>query len=120
MLVADDPVQLAAAQRLLSQASMIAIPSVTLCEAVWALTQVYKLSKGDTADLIAGFLSDERVRADFAVVEVGLVQLRAGGDFADAVIALEGQRLGAVALATFDKGAAKLLERRGALVTLLA
>ncbi len=120
LLVADDPAQLAIAQRFLSQASTIALPLIALCEAVWALTQVYGLSKRETADLIAGFLSDERVRADWATVEIGLAQLRAGGDFADAVIGIEGQRLGADTLATFDKGAAKLLGRRGVPVTLLA
>ena len=83
------------------------------------LTQVYKLGSREVAELLADFLGDERVRTDFAIVEAGLAQLRAGGDFADAVIALDGQRLGAESLATFDKNAAKLLKRQNIPVTLL-
>lgn len=120
ILVADNPAQLATAQWLLSEANTIALPLVTLCEAVWVLTQVYKLQSGAVADMIADFVNDERVTTDFPIVEAGLVQLRGGGDFADAVIALDGKRLGAQTFATFDKVAAKLLKRQGIPVTLLS
>ena len=119
LLVPDNPAQVTATRRLAAEAKTIALPLITLCEAVWTLRRFYKLPSVEIADALAEFLSDERVRADFAAVEAGLAQLRAGGDFADAVIALEGQRLGADTLATFDKGAVKLLERRGVPVTLL-
>lgn len=119
LFVADNPAQVAAAQHVLANAAVIALPLITLCETVWALRRIYRVPAGEIAERLAAFLSDERVRADFDIITAGLAQLRAGGDFADAVIAFDGQRLGAEQLATFDKAAAKLLKRQGVAVTLL-
>ena len=120
LIVADDPGQVAAATKLLDEAELIAVPLVTLCEAVWTLRRHYKRTTGEIADALGAILSDERVRADFALVEAGLTQLRGGGDFADAVIAGDGRRQGSDMLATFDKDAARLLESCGGAVLLLA
>ncbi len=46
--------------------------------------------------------------------------LEAGGDFADGVIAYEGQRLGGETLLTFDRKAAALMIASGRAVTLLS
>lgn len=52
-------------------------------------------------------------------VEAGLAVLEAGGDFADGVIAHEGNWLGADAFVTFDKKAVALLKAQNILARLL-
>ena len=51
--------------------------------------------------------------------EAGLTLLDRGGDFADGVIAYEGNWLGANTFASFDKKAIKLLEAQGQSTQLL-
>jgi len=46
--------------------------------------------------------------------------LRAGGDFADGVIAFDGNWLGAEVFLSFDKKAAKFVEAQGGAVRLLS
>lgn len=53
------------------------------------------------------------------VAEAGLALLEAGGDFADGVIAYDGDWLGAETFVSFDGQAVSLLEARGASVHLL-
>jgi predicted nucleic-acid-binding protein len=53
-------------------------------------------------------------------VEAGLAHMKAGGDFADGVIAYEGNWLGAETFASFDKKAVKLMEARGEAARLLS
>ena len=53
-------------------------------------------------------------------VEAGLAVLGAGGDFADGVIAFDGQWLGGETFVSFDKNVVKLLERQGAAARLLS
>jgi len=119
LAVADERAQLAAARGMLAEAELIAIPLVALCETVWTLRRVYRREVAEIADFLSSFLADDRIRTDFATVEAGLDQLRKGGDFADAVIASDGRRLGAETFATFDKAAAKLLGAGSGPVTLL-
>ena len=90
---------------------MITLP--TLCEIVWVLKTSYRRSKRDIAVALDGILAAEKIVVDRAAVEAGLNLLRAGGDFADGVIAHEGRRLGAEVFATFDRDAAARLERNG-------
>ena len=52
-------------------------------------------------------------------VEAGLAVLSAGGDFADGVIAFEGQWLGGETFVSFDRKAVKVLESQGSAVRLL-
>jgi predicted nucleic-acid-binding protein len=52
-------------------------------------------------------------------VEAGLAVLEAGGDFADGVIAFDGQWLGGETFVSFDKKAVKLLKERGHAALLL-
>ncbi len=59
------------------------------------------------------------VSLDRAAVEVGLLQLEAGGDFADAVIAHEGQWLGGDTFLSFDRKAVALLQQQGIAAELL-
>jgi predicted nucleic-acid-binding protein len=50
------------------------------------------------------------IPCDRAAVEAGLASLRAGGDFADGVIAHEGRRMGADVFVSFDRRAVALLK----------
>jgi predicted nucleic-acid-binding protein len=52
-------------------------------------------------------------------VEAGMAMLNVGGDFADGVIAYEGNWLGADTFVSFDKRAVKLLETQGKSARLL-
>lgn len=49
---------------------------------------------------------------DRVAVELGLAQLEAGGDFADAVIAHQGQCLGGDLFLSFDRQAVALLHQQ--------
>lgn len=109
LFVADDPHQVEAARRVLSEAKTIAIPIVALCEAVWVMRVAYKVPPSEIADYLDVFLADERVLYDRTLAQPGMALLRAGGDFADAVIAADGRQLGADRLITFDRAAAKRL-----------
>ncbi|MGO3123578.1 MAG: hypothetical protein ACTIKR_06105 [Advenella sp.] len=53
-------------------------------------------------------------------VEAGLLMLEAGGDFADGVIAYEGNWLGGETFVSFDKLAVKLLMEQGEAAQLLS
>ena len=53
-------------------------------------------------------------------VEAGLSALDAGGDFADGVIAYEGEWLGAEEFVSFDSKAVSLLQSQGSRVRLLS
>ena len=60
------------------------------------------------------------VVANRPAAEAGLAMLDAGGDFADGVIAYEGNWLGAETFVSFDKRAVRLLEEQGKSARLLA
>jgi predicted nucleic-acid-binding protein len=55
-----------------------------------------------------------------AAAELGLQILAAGGDFADGLIAFEGQWLGGESFVSFDRKAVTLLEKQGQAARLLA
>ena len=58
-------------------------------------------------------------RVDRLAVEAGLTSWRAGGDFADGVIAFEGGRLGGEVFASFDRKAVELVASAGGNAKLL-
>jgi predicted nucleic-acid-binding protein len=112
-ITADEPQQTAIAQAQLREAEVVAISASCLCEVVWVLSRIYKISMQDIAVAIRGLLGAATVKADAVVVESGLAFLDGGGDFADGVIALEGQKLGGETFVSFDKRAVKLLQAAG-------
>jgi predicted nucleic-acid-binding protein len=118
-LVRDDPDQARQAMEVLEKAELVAIPVPVLCELVWVLRRVYGLDRGDCLEAITALLASRSVVVDRPAVEAGLRLLAAGGDFADGVIALEGRALGAQALITFDREAARLLQQGNEPVVLL-
>jgi predicted nucleic-acid-binding protein len=91
---------------------MIALSITTLCELVWVLRS-YKIKSSDIAVTLRGLLDGAIVVVNRPAAEAGLAQLNAGGDFADGVIAYEGNWLGADSFVSFDKEAVKLMEARG-------
>ena len=118
-LVGDDPAQSKAAAKLLTEAELIAVALPCLCELVWVLRKVYGLALSDAAAAIRALLVAANVEMNRPAVEAGLAVLDAGGDFADGVIAYEGQWLGGDTFVSFDKKAVSLLKRQGQRARLL-
>ena len=112
-VVRDDLAQARAADKVLKEASVIALSLPCLCEFVWVLRRVYGLTVVDIASAIRTLLATENVHTDDDLVEAGLRMLEAGGDFADAVIAEEGVRRGGDTFVSFDKKAVALLTQQG-------
>ncbi|MBL8548865.1 MAG: type II toxin-antitoxin system VapC family toxin [Hyphomonadaceae bacterium] len=117
--VDDDPEQAALARAQLQGADSVALTTRTLCELVWVLSQGYKIKSADIAAQIRLFVCAANAATDAQAVTVGLAALDAGGDFADAVIAFEGRRLGADEFVSFDRRAVALLKKQGVAARLL-
>ncbi len=112
-VVQDDPAQASVAAKVLNDAALIAIALPCLCEFVWVLLRVYGLQASDAATAIRALLAAGNVEVNRPAVEVGLKVLEAGGDFADGVIAYEGNWLGGETFVSFDKKAVALLKAQG-------
>lgn len=115
----DDPQQGQAASKLLQEASLIAISLPSLCELVWILRRGAKLPKEDVAVTIRDLLQAGNVVMNRPAVEAGLAILEAGGDFADGIMAYEGNWLGGETFFSFDKQAVELLTQQGHAVQLV-
>ena len=84
----------------------------------------------DATEDLSGFATEERApsvalhhmiaASDPMAAEAGLAVLEAGGDFADGVIAHEGQWLGGETFVSFDVQAVRLLDRSGVKARLLS
>jgi len=105
---------------MLGEAELVAVALPTLCEIDWVMRKGYRRSRADVARFMRIVVSTSNVAVDITAVEAGLAMIEAGGDFADGVIGHEGRRLGGDVFATFDRGAATLVERMGFAVTLLS
>ena len=117
--VRDDPVQTLAAERVLRDATLIAVSLPCLCEFAWVLGRVYGFGSAEVATAIRALLAAANVATNRPAVEAGLRVLGAGGDFADGVIAHEGRWLGAEVFVSFDKQTVKLLAAAGEKAELL-
>jgi len=115
----DNEQQSRAAQTAMRKAELVAISISALCELAWVLTQGYKVPSGRVADAIRRLINGENVSVNRPAAEAGLALLDAGGDFADGVIAYEGNWLGADTFVSFDKKAVKLIEAQGRSARLL-
>jgi predicted nucleic-acid-binding protein len=112
-VVRDDPAQGIIAAKILTDAKLIAVALPCLCEFVWVLRRVYGFNASDAATAIRALLAAANVEANRPAVEAGLSVLEAGGDFADGVIAYEGNWLGGETFVSFDKKAVALLTEQG-------
>ncbi len=113
-IAGDDPVQSPIAQSVLASADSVAVTLPALCELVWVLTRAYKESPSSIANAIRRLIASDNVHVNRPAVEAGLAVMDLGGDFADGVIAYEGQWLGGDLFASFDHKAVALLRQGGA------
>ena len=120
LVVSDDAGQQALAVEALKQADLVAISVHSLCELAWVMERLYKVARSDIAAAIRLFMNTRHVVLNRPAVEAGLAVLEAGGDFADGVIAFDGQWLGGETLVSFDKAAVKLLKGQGVAARLLS
>jgi predicted nucleic-acid-binding protein len=109
----DDAAQARTASRLLREADLIAVSLSSLCELVWVLRRLYRLQREEIADLLEALLNTENVVTNRAAASAGLLTYRAGGDFADGVIAWDGEWLGGETFVSFDKKAVTVLKKQG-------
>jgi predicted nucleic-acid-binding protein len=116
----DDPRQSPIASKTLQNAELVFVPTPALCEFVWVMRRLYKRSDEEIARSIRLLMNGDNVEADFPAIEAGLAVLEKGGDFADGVIAYEGQWLGAEEFVSFDKQAITILRSQGHKVRLLS
>lgn len=118
-IVGDDAKQGKAAIQALEHAEIVAVSLHALCELVWVLRRAYGTSCADIAAAIRLMLNTQNVVLNRPAVEAGLSLLDAGGDFADGVIAFEGQWLGGETFVSFDQKAVALLVEQGQSARLL-
>ncbi|MBI5896216.1 MAG: type II toxin-antitoxin system VapC family toxin [Desulfobacterales bacterium] len=111
--VQDDQRQARQAAKALKDAALVAVPLPVLCEFVWVLRCGYKMSSAEISDAIRRLMNGANVVMNRPAVEAGLSILEAGGDFADGVIAHEGNWLGAEELVSFEKEAVFKLQSQG-------
>lgn len=112
-VVQDDAGQAKAAAELLRQAELVAVPLACLCEFVWVLRRVYGFGRPEIAGAVAALVEAGNVAVDRPAVEAGLAVFAAGGEFADGVIAHEGNWLGGETFVSFDQQAVVVVGGRG-------
>jgi len=112
-VMGDDVTQAAAAAKLLKEAEIIAVSLPCLCEFVWVLRRVYSLAARDIYAALQALLNAANVAVNRPAVDAGLALLDAGGDFADGLIAFEGQWFGGETFVSFDKKAVALIGKHG-------
>ncbi len=118
--VQDDVHQAQRAAKVLQEADLVAVPVPVLCEFVWVLRRGYKKSVPDISDAIHRLMNGVNVVMNRPAVEAGLSVLNAGGDFADGIIAYEGDWLGAEEFVSFDSKAISILQSQGTRARLLS
>jgi predicted nucleic-acid-binding protein len=109
----DDEIQGPRAAQAIETATAVIIPTITLCELVWVLRRGYRRTAPEVAGIIRAMIETEGFVVERAAVEAGLASMEAGGDFADGVIAFEGERLGGDVFVSFDTEAVELLRKQG-------
>jgi predicted nucleic-acid-binding protein len=118
--VQDDVHQAREAAKVMQEADLVAVPNPVLCEFVWVLRRGYKKPVPDISDAIRRLMNGVNVVMNRSAVEAGLSVLDAGGDFADGIIAYEGDWLGGEEFVSFDSKAVSVLQSRGTRAHLLS
>jgi len=116
----DDARQVRLAENLLAAAELVAIPLQALCEFVWVMSSGYRNSRGDITRTIRAMLAAENIATEEPAVLAGLAAMDSGGDFADGVIAYEGEKLGGEIFVSFDRKAVTMIKNQGGDARLLA
>ena len=120
LIVADDQTQQKLAAEALEAAESVAIGTHSLCELAWVMERSYGAERSDIAAAIRLLMEIGNVAINRPMIEAGLKVLEAGGDFADGVIAFEGQWLGGETFVSFDRRAVKLIKAQGTAALLLS
>jgi predicted nucleic-acid-binding protein len=118
-VVRDDERQARTAAKLLKDAELIAVSLPCLCEFVWVLRRVYNFGQQDISAAIEALLDAGNVAVNRTAADAGLAILNEGGDFADGLIAYEGNWLGGETFVSFDKKAVSLIVKQGQQAKLL-
>jgi predicted nucleic-acid-binding protein len=118
--VRDDIPQAREAAKAMREADLVAVPVPVLCEFVWVLRRGYKKPDLDISVAIRRLMNGVNVVMNRPAVEAGLSVLDAGGDFADGIIAYEGDWLGGKEFVSFDSKAVSVLQSRGSRARLLS
>ena len=118
--VRDDEEQAQAAAKLLKDADIIAVSLPCLCEFVWVLRRVYKFGREDISAALEALLDASNIAVNRPAADAGLAVFKAGGDFADGVIAHEGSWLGGETFVSFDKKAVSAVASLGQEAKLLS
>lgn len=77
-----------------------------------ASQRLYRYTPAQVVHALRTLLQVRQVVCNTLAVEAGLAVLEAGGDFADGVIAFDGELLGATEFVSFDQQAVKLLKKQ--------
>lgn len=120
LILGDNTSQGAAAAVMMQTAEQVFISAHSLCELVWVLRPRPEMTRAEIADVVRALAATRNVAIDRPAVDAGLAMLDAGGDFADGVIAHDGQMLGGDVFVSFDKKAVKRLADLGVETRLLA
>ena len=118
--VQDNPIQARQAAMALQEADLVAVSVPVLCEFVWVLRRGYKKSSSDVSEAIRRLMRSANVVMNRPAVEAGLSVIDVGGDFADGVMAYEGEWLGAEQFLSFESKAVSVLQSRGIRARLLS
>ena len=118
-VVRDDERQARTAAKLLKEAELIAVTLPCLCEFVWVLRRVYNFGQQDISAALEALLNAGNVAVNRPAADAGLAVLNEGGDFADGLIAYEGNWLGGETFVSFDKKAVSLIVKQGQQAKLL-
>ncbi len=118
-VVRDDERQARTASKLLKEADLIAVSLPCLCEFVWILGRVYNFGQHDISAALEALLNASNVAVNRPAVDAGLAVFNEGGDFADGLIAYEGNWLGGGTFVSFDKKAVSLIVKQGQQARLL-
>ncbi|WGF90923.1 type II toxin-antitoxin system VapC family toxin [Marinivivus vitaminiproducens] len=120
LVVPGDADQQKLAFEALKAADSVAISVHSLCELAWVMERSYNVARSEIAAAIRLFMNTRNAVLNRPAVEAGLAVLDAGGDFADGIIAFDGQWLGGETFVSFDKKAVKLLKGQGTTTLLLS
>jgi predicted nucleic-acid-binding protein len=119
LFTADDAVQNEVASKAIREAESVILSLPVLCELVWVLRRGYRFDAEALATVVRGLMDVANTQYDEPAADAGLAMLKAGGDFADGVIAYEGRRMGADAFVSFDRKAVELVQAQDEAAQLL-
>jgi predicted nucleic-acid-binding protein len=111
-VLGDDPKQYKLALETMEKSEAVVVTNHALCEMAWVLRSRYGVSRENIAATISQLRETRNVLIDSAAVDAGLSVLEGGADFADGVIAYEGQRLGGEIFVSFDKKAVAAIAKQ--------